>query len=164
MLQPAPADWVAKAQRAIAGWLASSGPVFDLTALTQALERDLSFRHAFDADPVAAAEAAGWPDLARALEREVRALIALAERIAAEGAFRAQLDADPMGTLEAAFVPRDAAEPFLHALAVPDDLLRNLPEVVAHQQDQDPFRTRLLILLLGAAGIRESLQNRSRRA
>lgn len=164
MLQPAPPGWVAKAQRTIAEWLTSGRPAVDLTDLTRALEHDPAFRNAFDEDPIAAAEAAGWPELAQEFERELGALISLAERIAAEDAFRAELQEDPSGTLQAASVPRDAAEPLLRALGLQDDLLTKLPEVVAHQHEGEQVRARLLILLLGAAGVRETLRTRARRS
>jgi hypothetical protein len=164
LLQPAPRDWVTKAQRTISDRLARNRPFVDLMDLTRELERDPVFREAFDADPIAGAEAAGWPDLARDLERELFALIALAERIAADAAFRAELDAHPVTTLESASVPPGVAEPFLRTIAMPAAALAKLPDVVAHAQEQEPFRTRILILLLDAAGVRTKLQNLARRA
>jgi hypothetical protein len=41
----------------------------------------------FDADPVAAAEAAGMHELALGLEREIRELVGLADRIANDDAY-----------------------------------------------------------------------------
>jgi hypothetical protein len=136
----------------------------ELTELASALERDPSFRRAFDADPVSAAEAAGWPGLARGLERELRGLVALAERVAADDVFRAELDSDPVTSLHGIGVPVDVAEPLLRALAAPDDVLARLPEVVAHQHGHEPIRTRLLVLLLRARGVGETLRNVSGRA
>jgi len=172
VLRPAPQHWVTKAQAAISEMLTrdrtrvGERPLTEsqLTELRKALERDPAFRQSFEADPVAAAEAAGWLELAQGIEREIRALIALAERIAADDAFRAELDADPVTALEAADMPPDAAESLLRALATPDDLLAKLPDVVAHQHQQEPMRTRLLILLLGVTGVAETLRNLSRRA
>ena len=92
LLRPAPERWVTKAQSTILEMLARDRTAADATPLTEtqlselgdALERDPAFRRSFDIDPVAAAEAAGWSDLARGLEREMRGLVALAERIAAD--------------------------------------------------------------------------------
>ena len=170
LLQPAPNDWVTSAQRIIAGLLvrerASAQPLTDreLTELGRALERDPSFRRAFDIDPVAATEAAGWPELARSLQEELLALIALAERIAADDAYHEALHADLLGALHAVDVPAAAAEPLLRALAEPDELLAKLPEVVAHQDERESVRTRRLIVLLSSTVVAETLRDRSRRA
>ena len=67
----------------------------DLEKLERELEIDPMFRDRFDADPVAATEAAGMHELAVRLEREIRELVALAERIANDGAYRARLDTGP---------------------------------------------------------------------
>jgi hypothetical protein len=54
----------------------------ELAELTRRLNSEPGFRERFDADPVAAAEAAGMRQLVVSLERELRELVALAERIA----------------------------------------------------------------------------------
>ena len=172
LLQPAPRDWVTRMQHTISDMLVRDrdlpleSALMDggLRKLTRALKRDPAFRRAFDADPIAAAEDAGWPELARALEGEMRALIALAERVAADDAFRAELERKPLTTLEAAGIPSDAAEELLRALSAPDDVFTLLPEVVAHGHEQEPIGTRLLILLLGATEVRETLRKLSSRA
>lgn len=169
LLQPAPNDWVTKAQRtitdALGGGLAPAQALTDreLTELSRALERDPSFRRSFDLDPVAATEAAGWAALARRLQQEFRELIALAERIAADDAYYEALHADVLGTLHAADVPVPAAEPLLRALAEPDALLAKLPEVVAHQHERESARMRRLIVLLSSTVVAETLRDRSRR-
>jgi putative modified peptide len=111
------------------------------------------FRQRFDADPVAAAEAAGMRELALGLEREMRELVALAERIANDDVYRADLHTDPVSALVAAGMPTATAEPLLQALAVPEDVLAKLPEVVAHQHEELPLKARLLILLLGSTAV-----------
>ena len=63
----------------------------ELARLRRALEVDPVFRRRFDADPVAAAEAAGMYDVAAGLEQELRGLVAFAERIAKESDLRAEL-------------------------------------------------------------------------
>lgn len=158
--------WVAKAQRIPLDlwlqdrlgleetWLTSG----DLAKLERELEIDPVFRQRFDADPVAAAEAAGMHELASGLEREIRELVALAERIANDGAYRAELDTDPVAGLAAAGIPAATAEPLLQALAVSDDVLAKLPDVVAHQYEQPPLRARLLILLVGSAAVAEKIR------
>ncbi len=135
----------------------------DLAELARELETDLKFRQRFDADPVAAAEAAGMHELASGLEREVRALVALAERIADDDAYRAQLETDPVGALVAADMPAATAEPLLQALAVPEDVLAKLPDVVAHQHEH-PLEARLLIFLLGSTAVAEKIRSATRGA
>jgi len=130
----------------------------DLAELGRQLEIDPMFRQRFDADPVASAEAAGMDKVASGLEREIRELVALAERIANDDAYRAELNSDPVAALAAAGMPAVAAEPLLHALAVPDELIAKLPEVVAHKYEQLPLKSRLLILLLGRPGVAEKIR------
>jgi putative modified peptide len=160
--RPAPHGWVIKAQR-----IPSDMSVLtdrDLTELGRELEVDPMFRQRFDADPVAAAEAAGMRELALGLEREIRDLVALAERIANDDVYRAELDADPVAALVAAGMPAATAEPLLQALAVPDEVLAMLPEVVAHQHEQLPLKARLLILLLGSAAVAAKIRAATRGA
>jgi putative modified peptide len=134
----------------------------DLAELGRELEVDPIFRQRFNADPAAAAEAAGMRELALGLEREIRALVALAERIANDDVYRAELDADPVAALVAAGMPAAAAEPLLQALAVP--VLAILPEVVAHHHEQPPLKARLLILLLGSAAVAAKIRSATRGA
>ena len=101
-------------------------------------------------------------ELALALEREMRELVALAERIANDDVYRAELDTDPMAALVAAGMPAATAEPLLQALAVPDEVLAMLPEVVAHQHEQLPLKARLLILLLGSTAVAEKIRAATR--
>ena len=122
------------------------------------LESDPMFRQRFDSDPVTAVEEAGMRELALRLKREMRDLVALAERIANDDAFRSELDADPVAALVAAGMPAATAEPLLHALAVPDEMLTKLPEVVAHHHGQVSRRARLLILLLGTTAVAEKIR------
>ena len=142
LLPPAPAGWVATAKRI---------PLMELDAreLAQKLEADPAFRKSFDADPVAAAEAAGLPELAAQLERELEQLVALAERIAA--------GAEPQAVLAETAFPEEAVEPFLRALGVPD---AELPEVVLHGHARVRPRARLLTLLLETAAAAQTLRRR----
>ncbi len=135
----------------------------DLAELVRALDDPL-FRLRFDADPVAATQAAGLHELALRLAGEMRGLVALAERIAHDDVFRIALDADPLAALAAAGLPTAAAEPLLQALAVPDDVLASLPEVVAHQHAEPPLKARLLVTLLGSKTIVETIRAAARRA
>jgi len=136
----------------------------DLAELGRALEIDPMFRQRFDADPVAAAEAAGMPELALGLEREMREVVALAERIANDDVYRDELNADPVAALVAAGMPAATAEPLLQALAVPDEVLAKLPDVVAHEHEQLPLRARLLILVLGSTAVAEKIRAATRGA
>jgi hypothetical protein len=97
-------------------------------------------------------------ELALRLEREMRDLVALAERITNDDVFRSELEADPVAALVAAGMPAETAEPLLHALAVPDEMLTRLPEVVAHQHEQAPRRARVLIPLLGTSAAVERIR------
>jgi hypothetical protein len=169
LLQPAPKDWVTRAQRTIVDLLgrerAPAQPLTDveLTELNRALERDPSFRRSFDIDPIAATQAAGWLELARSLQQEFEELVALAERIAADDAYYDALQADLLGTLGVADIPIATAEPLLRTLAEPDELLAKLPEVVAHQHDRETARMRRLIVLLSSTVVAQTLRDRSRR-
>jgi hypothetical protein len=172
LLRPAPQGWVTKAQRIPLDMRVRDRPLADdrrltdgdLAELGRELEIDPMFRRRFDADPVAAAEAAGMRELALGLEREMRELVALAERIANDAVYRAELDTDPVAALVAAGMPAATAVPLLQALAVPDEVLAKLPEVVAHQYEQLPLRARLLILLLGSSAVAEKVRAATRGA
>jgi hypothetical protein len=167
LLRPAPQGWITKAQGIFfdgssreSAAEASGLTDRDLAELGRKLEIDPVFRQRFDADPVAAVEAAGMHELASGLEREMRELVALAERIANDDVYRAELDADPVTALVAAGLPAATAEPLLRALAVPDEVLAKLPDVVAHQSEELPLRARLLILLLGRPAVAEKFRAR----
>jgi len=136
----------------------------DLVELRQALKVDPLFRQRFDADPIAAVQAAGMRELALRLAQEMHELVALAERIASDDDYRAELDEDPMAALVSAGMPAETAEPILQALAVPDDVLAKLPEVVAHQHEQPPLKARLLISLLGSTAVVETIRSQAGRA
>jgi hypothetical protein len=94
----------------------------------------------------------------------MRELVALAERIANDDVYRAELDRDPVAALVAAGMPAATAEPLLQALAVPEDVLAKLPEVVAHQYEEPPLEARLLILLLGSTAVAEKIRSATRGA
>ena len=130
----------------------------DLAKLRRALEVDPLFKQRFDADPVAAAEEAGMRELALGLERELRELVALAERIAHDDVYRGELNADPVAGLAAAGMPAGTAEPLLQALAVSDDVLSKLPEVVAHQHEELSLKARLLLFLLGSTAVAHKIR------
>lgn len=172
LLRPAPHGWVAKAQRILVDMSVRQQPAVeerwltdgDLAKLGRELEIDPMFQQRFDADPVAVAEAAGMHELALGLERELRELVALAEQIANDDVYRAELDTDPVAALVAAGIPAATAEPLLQALAVPDEVLAKLPEVVAHRHEQLPLKARLLFLLLGSTAVAEKIRSASRGA
>lgn len=125
----------------------------DLASLTNRLETDALFREQFDADPVAAARAAGMRDLALVLAAETHELVALAEQIAADEGYRAELEADPMSTLSSAGIPVESSEALLQALGAREDVLEKVPDVVAHRQLQQPVHARLVTLLLGTTSV-----------
>ncbi len=134
----------------------------DLARLQRTLDADPIFRRRFDADPVAAAEDAGMPDVAVGLEQEIRELVALAERVAYDDAFRTNLEADPVAALDAAGMPEAAAEQLLDALDVPDEVRARMSEVVAHHQQELPLKAHLLILLLGNTSVTERMRTAPR--
>jgi len=164
LLRPAPHDWITRAQR-ISDSPAAATTLTDrdLAELGHELEVDPAFRQRFDADPVAAVEAAGMQELASRLDEELRELVALAERIANDTVYRSELDADPVNALAATDLPAATAESLLRALAVPDDVLAKLPDVVAHHHEEQPLRARLLILLLGSSAVAEKIRSAARR-
>jgi putative modified peptide len=156
LLRPAPHGWVTRAQQIDLdrGVLTDH----DLAELGRKLESDPMFRKRFNSDPVTAAEETGMRELALRLKREMRDLVSLAERITNDDAFRSKLDADPVAALVAAGMPAGTAEPLLHVLAVPEEVLTKLPDVVAHQHEQVSRRARLLILLLGTTAVAEKIR------
>ena len=172
LFRPAPHAWVISAKRIFVDHRVSDTPAparklltnGDLTRLRWALTHDPMFRRRFDADPVAAAEDAGMPELAMGLEQEIRELVALAERVAYDDVFRAELEADPVAALDAAGMPEAAAEQLLNVLDVPDEVLARMPEVVAHHQQDLPLRAHLLILLLGSTAVTEKIHAATRDA
>ncbi len=122
------------------------------------------FRRRFDADPVAAAQDAGMPDLAAGLGQEIREIVALAERVAYDDVFRAKLEEDPVAALDAAGMPEAAAEQLLNALDAPEEIRARVSEVVAHQQQELPLKAHLLILLLGSTAVTEKIRAATRDA
>jgi hypothetical protein len=165
LLRPAPRGWITKAQRI---WDSAAEAKTltdrDLAELGRKLEIDPMFRQRFDADPVAAVEAAGMHELALRLDQEIGELVALAERIANDDVYRAELDTDPVTALVAADMPAASAEPLLRALAVSDEVLAKLPDVGAHQCEELPLRARLLSLLLGSPAVAEKIRAATRGA
>jgi hypothetical protein len=130
-----------------------------LAKLRLALELDPLFRRRFDADPVAAAEAAGMRDVAAGLEQELRGLVAFAERIARESDLRAELKTDPLAALAAAGFPDAATGSLLTVLDIQGEARAMLPEVVAHQHQQLSPRGQVLIILLGSAAVTDKIQS-----
>src|SRR2546428_10902366 len=89
LLPAPPPEWVRRAQRIPLGTATLTDR--DLEELGRKLERDPSFRRQFDADPVAAAAAAGLHELGLRLQPEPRELPALAQRLASDYTPRAAL-------------------------------------------------------------------------
>ena len=162
LLRAAPQEWIRTAQRIPFRTMTLTDR--DLEELGRKLERDPSFRKRFDADPAAAAEAAGMQELAARLRQEIRELVALAERVATDGAYRAELAAEPIAALEAVGVPAGSAESLLPLLAVPAEVLEEVPDVVAHGLGERALEERLLILLLTSAAVSDELRTAARRA
>ena len=167
LLVPAPEGWVERAKRIVLGdGMAVPGAdaltEHDLAALSRMLEREAEFRSWFDADPIAATEAAGMPVLAAALEHELRQLVSLAERVAADDAYRAAVEKDPARALGAAGVDPTAVEPVLEALGFSEDVLGRVPDVVAHGQQKTPLGAGFLIALLESSAAVESVRSIAR--
>lgn len=166
LLRPAPQAWVARAKRlgerlTEESRLGGVGRLTDadLKWLSEEMERDPDFRRRFDADPVAATKAAGRHELALGLERELGDLVALAERIATDEAYRFKLRADPVGAIAETGLPEATAEQIVRSLALSDDVLDRLPEVVAHAQERLSLRERALIVLLGRPAVVQKLRD-----
>jgi hypothetical protein len=136
----------------------------ELAELRRALELDPSFRRRFDADPVAAAEAAGMRNVAAGLEHELRELVAFAERIARDSDLRAELETDPVAALAAAGFPDAATGSLLIVLDIQGEAQAMLPEVVAHHHVQPPPRGQVLIILLGSRAVADKIQSALRNA
>ena len=109
LLRAAPVEWVRRAQRIPM----RSAPLSEgeLKKLAGRLQRDPVFRREFDADPVAAAKAAGMRDLGLRLEYEIGELIALAERVARDAERREEL----VGALAAEGTPPEALVDLIYA-------------------------------------------------
>jgi hypothetical protein len=132
--------------------------------LGRQLERDPSFRQQFDADPVAAVEAAAMHELGLRLRRDIDELVTLAERVTRDEAYRADLAADPLAVLAAAGLPGGSAEPLLQVLALPTELPALLPDVEAHVLGKRPLDEGLLLLLLTSRAVVEELRAVTRQA
>jgi hypothetical protein len=145
LLRVPPLEWVRRAQRIplTAGMLTDQ----DVEELARKLDGDPSFRRHFDADPVAATEAAGMYKVGLRLRTELRALVAGAEQIASDEARKAELVAalgDPGATLEALSVSG--------------------AEVEAHVLDTEGLEKRVLLLLLSSAAVGNELRAAVERA
>jgi hypothetical protein len=167
LLRAAPREWIRRAQRIPAELGGRPGRTLtarDVEELGRRLERDPSFRQQFDADPVAAVNAAAMHELGLRLQRDIQELVTLAERVARDDAYRADLAADPLGVLVAAGMPAESAEPLLQALALPTEVPALLPDVEAHVRGERPLDERLLLLLLSSKTVVEELRAAARRA
>jgi hypothetical protein len=170
LLAPAPEAWVTKVKQTLLERLRSPAPAETrlteafLVRLSRALETDTVFQARFDADPVAAAEAAGMSDVAGALAHELRELVRLAERVAADEAYRAELEADPAATLAVAGIPLEGAPIFVEALELREDVSSKLPDVVAHEHHGLSLEARLVTLLLRSGAAIEDIRKAARRA
>src|SRR2546426_5238169 len=153
LLPAPPPEWVRRAQRIPLGSATLTDR--DLEELGRKLERDPSFRRQFDADPVAAAEAAGLHELGLRLQQELRELLALAERVASDDTRRAEL----VAALGAESMPVASAEPLLQMLAVPT----KPPEVEAHVLGKRRLEERVLLLLLTSTAVADELRAAARR-
>lgn len=139
LLRVPPLEWVRRAQRIplTAGMLTDQ----DVQELARKLDGDLSFRRHFDADPVAATEAAGMYKVGLRLRTELRALVAAAEQIASDDVGRAEL---------------------VGALGDPGALIEALPlggaEVEAHLLGTEGLEKQVLLLLLSSAAVGDELR------
>jgi hypothetical protein len=159
MLRPAPEAWVRRAREIPLGLPLSDD---DVATLARTLDTDPGFRQRFDADPVAAAEAAGMSALAAQLRREMHELVSLAERIASDSAYRAELDDDPHQVLVGAGMPDETTEPLLRAFGLPEELLDKVPDVCAHRQEGLSLKARLVMMLLGTSALDEAIRAATR--
>jgi hypothetical protein len=143
-----PLEWVRRAQRIpLTSALLSDR---DLAELGRRLEADPSFRRDFDADPVAAADAAGMREIGLRLRRELRELVALAERVAGDEVRRAELVA-ALGDKSA---PVAGAKPMLELLAVGS----TPADVEAHGVEKPGAAESLLLLLLTSPSVADELR------
>jgi len=166
LLRAAPLEWIRRAQRIPAelGGRRRTLTARDVEELGRRLERDPSFRQQFDANPVAAVEAAAMYELGLRLQRDIQELVALAERVARDDAYRADLAEDPLAVLAAAGLPVGSAEPLLQVLVLPTEVPALLPDVEAHVLGERAPEERLLLLLLTSRAVVEELRAAARRA
>jgi hypothetical protein len=148
LLHAVPLEWVRRAQRIpLTSALLSDR---DLAELGRKLEQDPSFRRDFDADPVAAAEAAGMREIGLRLQRELRELVALAERVASDEAQRVKL----VAALGGESVTVAGAKPLLDLLAVAS----TSADVEAHVLGKPGAEESLLLLLLTSPAVADELR------
>lgn len=141
LLRAAPGEWVRRAQRIPLRTVTLTDR--DVEELGAKLERDESFRRAFDSDPVAAVKAAGMADLAYRLEYEIGELVALAGQVARDASRGYEL---------ATALSADETEP--------ESVLELLSgsEVVAHAAQPRPLEERALLLALTSAAVTNELR------
>jgi hypothetical protein len=140
LLRAAPGEWVRRAQRIPLRTVTLTDR--DVEELGAKLERDESFRRAFDSDPVAAVQAAGMAELASRLEYEIGELVALAGRVARDASRGYELDTA------------------LSAGTEPESVLQLLSgsEVEAHALQPRPPEERALLLALTSAAVADELR------
>lgn len=141
LLRAAPGEWVRRAQRIPLRTVTLTDR--DVEELGAKLERDESFRRAFDSDPVAAVQTAGMTELASRLEYEIGELVALAGQVARDASRGYELDAA---------LSAEETEP--------ESVLELLSgsEVVAHFAQPRPLEERALLLALTSATVADELR------
>ena len=141
LLRAAPVEWVRRAQRIPLRSVTLTDR--DVEELAAKLERDDSFRRAFDGDPVAAVRAAGMGELASRLEYELGELVTLAGQVARDATRGYEL-------VTALSAEETEPESVL--------LLLSGSEVEAHAIQARPPEEQMLLLALTSAAVADELR------
>jgi hypothetical protein len=141
LLRAAPGEWVRRAQRIPLRTVTLTDR--DVEELGAKLDRDESFRRAFDSDPVAAVQAAGMGELASRLAYEIGELVALAGQVARDASRGYELDT----ALSAGETEREAVLQLISG-----------SEVEAHALRPGPLEERALLLALTSAAVTDELR------
>jgi hypothetical protein len=141
LLRAAPGEWVRRAQRIPLRTVTLTDR--DVEELGAKLERDESFRRAFDSDPVAAVQAAGMGELASRLAYEIGELVALAGQVARDASRGYELDT----ALSAGETKPEAVLQLISG-----------SEVEAHALQPGPLEERALLLALTSAAVVDELR------
>jgi hypothetical protein len=141
LLRAAPVEWVRRAQRIPLRSVTLTDR--DVEELAAKLERDDSFRRAFDGDPVAAVRAAGMGELASRLEYELGELVTLAGQVARDATRGYEL-------VTALSAEETEPESVL--------LLLSGSEVEAHALQPRPPEVQMLLLALTSAAVADELR------
>jgi len=103
----------------------------EVREISRRLKSDSGFQQAFDSDPLAALQGAGFAGAAEELSQGMAMLRRLGQRLESEDSLSAQAQADPVRTLLGEGVPAPLLEPILRTTHAPEAVLAQVSEVEA---------------------------------